>query len=75
MLAGEDGVEVLRQIRNDESIKNIPVIMMSGVEVQETRKSAQDLGIESFLSKPVEMEDLLHRINVVKARNSISSHG
>ena len=75
MLAGEDGVEVLRQIRNDESIKDIPVIMMSGVEVQETRKSAQELGIEEFLSKPVEMEDLLHRINIIKAKNSISRQG
>lgn len=75
MMAGEDGVDVLRQIRSEESIKNTPVIMMSGVEAEASRKAAQELHIEDFLTKPVEMEDLLHRINIVKAKNSISRQG
>ena len=72
MLPGEDGIEVLRQIRNDESIKDVPVIMLSGVETESSRKAAEGLNIEEFLPKPVEMEDLLHRINIIKAKNSIS---
>jgi two-component system alkaline phosphatase synthesis response regulator PhoP len=71
LMGKEDGVEVLRKIRSDESIKDIPVIMMSGVETEAARKTAKELGIEGFLAKPVEMEDLLHRINIIKAKNSI----
>ena len=71
MLAGEDGVDVLKKIREEDALKDIPVIMMSGVEAEASRQAAEALGIEAFLTKPVEMDDLLHRINLVKARESL----
>ncbi|MFA5098355.1 MAG: response regulator [Candidatus Margulisiibacteriota bacterium] len=72
MLGGEDGVDILKKIREENSLKDIPVIMMSGVEAESSRQAAEALGIEDFLTKPVEMDDLLRKINLIKARDSIS---
>ena len=72
ILAGEDGMDVLRQIRQDPLLKDVPVIMLSGVETQISKETAKELKIEDFLNKPVEMGDLLHKINLIKAKSSVS---
>ena len=50
------GVEVLRQLRkaNDQT----KVIMVTGVEEQETIKEANALGVISYIHKPLILEEL-----------------
>jgi putative two-component system response regulator len=49
-----DGLEVTRQLKNNDETKNIPVMIVSGHDELEDRVRAVEAGAEDFLSKPVE---------------------
>ena len=48
----QDGIETLRKIRNTEECKDIPVIMLTGVENKDTVMESAKLGICDYLLKP-----------------------
>lgn len=50
------GVEVLRELRKFNA--QLKVIMVSGVEDQETMKEAKDLGVIGYVHKPLILEEL-----------------
>jgi two-component system response regulator (stage 0 sporulation protein F) len=50
------GIEVLRELR--KSIPPIKVIMVSGIEDEETVKEANALGVIGFIHKPFILEEL-----------------
>jgi len=52
-----NGVEVLEKIRNDERTKNIPVVMLTSSKEDPDIKLCYDLGVNSYVVKPVEFED------------------
>ncbi len=53
MMPGVDGFTVLKQIRDEQNIKSIPVIIYTGKAYQVDMKKALALGANSFLAKPV----------------------
>ena len=59
-MSGEDGRDICRQLKNMESTKNIPVIMVSAS--RDIAKSAFEAGADDFLAKPFEMDVLLKKI-------------
>jgi CheY-like chemotaxis protein len=54
-----NGLDILQKIRQDETIRDIGVIMSSGVDFSE---QCLDLGANAFLLKPFMPDDLLHEI-------------
>ena len=54
-LADADGVEVIRGLRASDEFANTPIIMTSGLDVEE---EALEAGASRFLVKPFEPEDL-----------------
>jgi len=52
-LPGMNGGEVLREIRNDEVLKDIPVVVMTGSDIQELNKKAYDDGANLYITKPM----------------------
>lgn len=50
------GLEVLRQLRKTN--QNIKVIMVSGVEEEETINEAKALGVLGYIHKPLVLEEL-----------------
>ncbi len=54
-LADTDGVEIIRQLRASEQFANTPIIMTSGLDVEDEALSA---GASTFLIKPFEPEEL-----------------
>ena len=52
-----DGIEVLRKMRADIRTKNIPVVMLTSSKEDPDIKKSYDLGINSYVVKPVEFED------------------
>ena len=68
MATWQDGFELSRQVKKDPALKNIPILMMTGVENKtgfEFKSAAGDedwLPVEGFLDKPVEPEVLLAEV-------------
>jgi CheY-like chemotaxis protein len=55
-LPNENGIEVLRRIRQDDGLKKMRIVMTSGMNMQEECLSA---GANDFLLKPYMPEDLI----------------
>ena len=55
-----DGMEATKQIRsiNDDKIKNIPIIALTAGALKEEREKAINSGMNDFLTKPIDSEEL-----------------
>ena len=54
-IADTDGLELLRQLRQNPALKAIPVVMSSGMDVEDGAKAA---GATAFILKPYPPEQL-----------------
>ncbi|MCT0226564.1 response regulator [Synechococcus sp. CS-1328] len=54
-----DGLEVLRQIRNDERTRLLPVVVLTSSREESDLVRAYNLGVNSYLVKPVESENFM----------------
>lgn len=64
-MAQQDGIETLRKIREKEECKDIPVIMLTGVESRDTVVESAKLGICDYLLKPFSSTELMKRVRRV----------
>jgi two-component system response regulator len=51
-----NGIEVLQKIRSDERTKNIPVVVLTSSKEDPDIKKCYDLGVNSYVVKPVEFD-------------------
>jgi CheY-like chemotaxis protein len=58
-----DGIEALRNIKSDDNLRHIPVIMISAEDEIENVTQCIEIGAEGFLSKPFNSKLLRARIN------------
>lgn len=65
MLPVYDGMTVLRRIRKQS---DVPIIMLTAKNSASDISSALDQGLDDYLTKPFEIEELLARIRVVLRR-------
>jgi two-component system cell cycle response regulator DivK len=54
-----DGVEALRRLRSDERTASIPVLAITAEAMDGDRMRFQDAGFDGYLSKPIDIDDLL----------------
>jgi len=60
MMPGVDGGEVASQIREDKQLGPIPIVFLSAiVKKEETQPTGSNIGGDTFLAKPVKLEDLI----------------
>lgn len=52
-----DGLDVLRAIRSNAQTKELPVVILTSSKEEQDIAKAYDLGVNSFVSKPVEFSD------------------
>ncbi|MDO5653785.1 MAG: response regulator [Brachymonas sp.] len=57
-----DGFDLLRNIRDDANLKDLPVIMITSRTADKHREHAEELGATGFLGKPYPEEQLLELI-------------
>ncbi|KRB75763.1 ATP-binding protein [Noviherbaspirillum sp. Root189] len=62
MMRGMDGLETLRAIRADETLRAISVIMLSACADEEARIAALTAGADDYLVKPFNVRELIARI-------------
>lgn len=65
MMPGIDGFNVLRQLRFDKTTENIPVIFVSAINDEESKRKAESLGSQGYITKPYERNQLMETINKV----------
>ena len=63
-----DGYEVLLQLRGDEALRHIPVVMVSAIDEAESVVRCLELGAEDYLGKPFNPLVLKARVDASLAR-------
>lgn len=57
-LPGVNGLDLIRQLKSQQNLANIPIVVLSGVKDAAIRKQAFELGAEAYLVKGEHMEEL-----------------
>jgi len=64
-LGGSDGVEVLRRIRSHPRTRLLPVVALTTSAEHADLLRAYELGVNSFVLKPVDFETFIKRVNLL----------
>ena len=72
MLPNISGIDMLKKIRSDESLSNIPVIMLTAKNMESDKIEGLELGADDYITKPFSIKELLARISSVLRRYNIN---
>ncbi len=59
-----DGREALREIKSDPELRSIPVVILTTSKEEEDIERGYDLGVNSFITKPVTFGGLVESLRV-----------
>ncbi len=65
MMPQMDGMETLAELKRDDALKAIPVIMLTAVADPEKKEKVLSIGADDYISKPFSPSNLIERINKV----------
>ncbi len=68
MLPGEDGLELLRKLKDSSKTKDIPVIIVTAKSAEYDKVVGLDSGADDYVTKPFGMMELVSRIKAVMRR-------
>lgn len=60
-----DGLEILRMIRADDRIRNLPVIILSASIDENDRQKSLSLGADDFMCKPINFDDFVQMVSLI----------
>jgi len=59
----KDGKQVLKEIKTDQNLKIIPVIMLTTSDQEKDIIDSYNLGVNAYISKPVRINDFMDVVN------------
>ena len=62
MMPRQDGYKTCMKIKSDEETRNIPVVMLTGVDYELNRKLGEQLGAADYITKPFKLEELIKAV-------------
>ena len=65
-LPKKDGREVLAEIKQDEELKPIPVVILTTSKSDEDILKAYNLHANCYITKPIDMDQFLHVVKTLK---------
>ncbi|MDR1616985.1 MAG: response regulator transcription factor [Syntrophomonadaceae bacterium] len=68
MLPGEDGISLLKKLKQYENTKQIPVIMLTAKGTEIDRVKGLDLGADDYITKPFSIMEVISRVRAVLRR-------
>lgn len=71
MMPGMDGYTLLKHARADNNLRTLPFIFLTARISVADRRMAKEIGIEDYLTKPVDSNDLIAAINNALRRRQI----
>ncbi len=60
-----DGLEVLRQMRADPTLKHIPVVMITSSREEQDLVQSYQLGVNAYVVKPVDFQKFLESVKQI----------
>ena len=57
-----DGLEVLQQIKSDERLKMVPVVMLTSSHEEKDMMRSYKLGVNAYVVKPVDFHDFVNAV-------------
>ncbi len=60
-----DGLEVLRQIKDDARLKRIPVVVLTSSQEEADVITGYNLGANSYIVKPIDFEQLMETVRSI----------
>lgn len=69
MMPEVDGYTVAQRIRQNSETKNIPILMLTALSQLNDKVRGFDIGVDDYLVKPFEMEELKVRIRALLKRS------
>lgn len=73
MLPGEDGLSILRRLREDPATRRIPVIIVSAKSTELDTVTGLDTGADDYITKPFGVMELISRVKAMLRRMEV--HG
>ncbi|MFA5143227.1 MAG: response regulator [Candidatus Omnitrophota bacterium] len=65
MMPVMNGYDACRKLKIDDNLKNIPVVMLTGKFEPSDIEFGKEVGADAYLTKPVEMEMLQHKVDAL----------
>ena len=75
MLPEEDGISILKKLRNKSSWSDIPIIIASAKSTEYDKIIGLDLGADDYLAKPFGMMEMVSRVKAVLRRATPEKSG
>ena len=69
MLPGQDGIAILKKLKEDPNTATIPVIIASAKGAEYDKVKGLDLGADDYLAKPFGMMEMIARVRAVLRRS------
>lgn len=70
MLPNEDGLSILKNLRQQEKTKSIPIIMVTAKTTELDKVKGLDAGADDYISKPFGVMELISRVKALLRRTS-----
>lgn len=70
MMPDVDGFTVAQRIRKNDATKDIPILMLTALSQINDKVKGFDIGVDDYLVKPFEMEELQIRVRALLKRTS-----
>lgn len=67
MMPGMDGPTVLRRIRDDPALAELPVVFLTAKSLRQDRARLQALGVTDIIEKPFRATELIERLRGIWA--------
>lgn len=72
MLPDEDGLQILKKIRQMDKTSDIPIIMVTAKTTELDKVRGLDMGADDYLSKPFGVMELIARVKALLRRSETS---
>lgn len=70
MLPGRSGMEILRDLREEEDLKSLPVLMLTARGQAKDREMAEQAGVSRFMTKPFSNTEVVTAVRDLYAQAS-----
>jgi signal transduction histidine kinase len=70
-MPGQSGLEMIRELRADKTLRRVPVIVVSGFGKREHVRAGMGIGADDYISKPFTREELVQSVQARLERREL----